>query len=150
MLRFGAILDPSGGYLGKLLPWFRRGFCFALGRALDPFAWVGLEDAVRFIEFCLENPLEGAVNVVSPEETTQEEFAHLLAASAGHRLTGRVPRWALRLGLGELSRALIDRQRVIPAKALRQGFLFRQDLPSACLVGSPLPRQEATSPALPA
>jgi hypothetical protein len=135
-LRFGAILDPSGGYLGKLLPWFRRGFCFVLGGASDPFAWIGLEDAVRFIEFCLDHPVDGPVNVVSPEETSQEEFAHLLAASMGHRLMGRLPRWALRLGLGELSRALSDRQRVVPAKAVRQGFEFRQDLLSACLRGN--------------
>lgn len=131
-LRFGAILDPGGGYLGKLLPWFRRGFCFVLGGASDPLAWVGLEDAVRLIEFCLLHPVEGPVNGVAPEPLTQEEFARLLAAAVGRRLRGRIPGWMLRLGLGELSRALLDRQDVVPAKALQEGFLFRQDLLSAC------------------
>jgi uncharacterized protein len=138
-LRFGAVLDPSGGYLGTLLPWYRRGLGFVFGGAADPFAWVGMEDALRSIEFCLEAPIEGPVNVVSPEPTTQEDFARLLSASRGHRLTGRIPRWALRLGLGELARALIDRQEVAPAKLLRQGFRFRQDLSAACLQGYSMP-----------
>lgn len=133
MLRFGAILGPGGGYLGKLLPWFRRGFSFVLGREEDPLAWIGLEDAVGLIAFCLEQPVEGPVNGVSPEPVTQGEFAHLLAAGVGRRLKGRIPGWMLRLGLGELSRALLDRQNVLPAKALQQGFLFRQDFLAACL-----------------
>ena len=149
VLRFGSILDPGGGYLGKLLPWFRRGFAFVLGGALDPFPWVGLGDAVRFVEFCLEHPIEGPVNVTSPEETTQEEFTRLLAAASAHRLRGRIPRWALRLGLGELARALIDRQRVTPAQALRHRFVFRQDLASACLAGAVATPEERSVPAIP-
>lgn len=146
MLRFGAILHPAGGLLGRLLPWHRRGICFVLGDASAPVPWIGREDAVRLIEFCLDKPLEGPVNAISPEPTTQEELARLLAASQGRRLSGRFPRWALRLALGELARAVTDRQHVVPFKALRHGFSFRQDLLSACLDGSggdSSPRDEA-------
>lgn len=134
-LRFGAILGPSGGYLGKLVPWFERGFGFVLGEAEAPLAWVGLEDAVRFVEFALERPVAGAVNVAAPEEVTQGEFARLLAASLGRRLAGRLPNWVLRLGWGEMSRALTDRQRVVPAKALGLGFPFLQDFLASCNKG---------------
>ncbi len=130
-LRFGAILDPGGGVLSKLLPWHRRGLCFVLGGADDPFPWIGLGDALRLVEFCLAEPVSGPVNGVSPEGVTQEEFARFLSATTGHRLLGRMPGWALRLGLGEMSRALTDCQDIRPAKALRHGFHFTQDLLTA-------------------
>jgi uncharacterized protein (TIGR01777 family) len=133
LLRFGTILDRSGGYLGKVLPWFRRGACLVLGKDGDRFPWVGLGDAIRFVQFCLERPVSGPFNVVSPETLTQGEFALLLAASLGHRILGRIPGGALRLALGELSRALLDRQDISPARAVRHGFDFRQTLLEACL-----------------
>jgi uncharacterized protein (TIGR01777 family) len=133
LLRFGTILDPGGGYLARVLPWFRWGLCMQLGGESDRFPWVGLEDAIRFIQFCLETPVSGPFNVVSPEILTQGEFAHLLSASLGRRLLGRIPGGALRLLLGELSRALLDRQDISPARALGQGFDFRQTVLDACL-----------------
>src|SRR5581483_11962595 len=55
LLRFGNVLDPSGGYLGRMLPLLRRGFCFVLGDPADRFAWISLEDALRMIEFAMAN-----------------------------------------------------------------------------------------------
>lgn len=132
LLRFGAILDPRGGYLGRLLPWLHRGVRFVLGEEEASFPWVGLEDAIRFISFALESPVSGPVNVVSPDGVTQGEFARLLAASLGRRVAGRLPRWMLRLAWGEMARAITDRQAVTPAKATASGFRFQQDLLSAC------------------
>ena len=132
-LRFGAILDPNGGALTRLLPWHRLGLGFVLGGAADPFPWIGLADALRLIEYCLREPVAGPINAVSPDPVTQEDFARLLSASTAHRLLGRVPRRALWLALGELSRALTDRQRVSAARILGLGFEFRQDLAGACL-----------------
>ena len=130
MLRFGAILDPGGGVLAKLLPWHRRGLSFVLGRPEDPFPWIGLEDALRLIEFCLHESVSGPVNAVSPDVVTQEEFARYAAALTGHRLLSRLPLWTLRLLLGEMSRALTDRQTIVPEKILRLGFRFSRDLPN--------------------
>jgi hypothetical protein len=41
-LRFGTILDPSGGYLGRMLPLLRHGLCFVLGDPEDRFSWISL------------------------------------------------------------------------------------------------------------
>ncbi|HXX92022.1 MAG TPA: NAD-dependent epimerase/dehydratase family protein, partial [Planctomycetota bacterium] len=61
LLRFGAILHPSGGILARLLPWHRRGLSFILGGRQDPFPWIGLSDAVSLAQFCLEEPVAGPV-----------------------------------------------------------------------------------------
>jgi uncharacterized protein (TIGR01777 family) len=147
MLRFGAILDPGGGVLSRLLRWHRRGLSFVLGGPGDPFPWIGLEDAARLVEFCLETPLRGPVNGVSPEGVTQEEVARLLSAATGHRLLGRLPGWALRLALGEMARALVDRQRVLPAQVQRHGFVFHQDFLASCLAPEgPRPASQISAP----
>ena len=123
--RFGTILDPSGGYLGKLMPLYRRGLCFVIGRASDRFPWISLEDAIRFIERSLADPsIRGPVNVVAPGTATQGEFARAIAAWLGRHVLGRLPRTALRLALGELATAFTDSQDVRPAEAIRRGFEF--------------------------
>ena len=123
--RFGTILASSGGYLGKLMPLYRRGLCFVIGRATDRFPWVSLEDAIRFIERALIDPaIRGPVNVVAPRPATQGEFARAVATWLGRHVLGRVPRTALHLALGELATAITDSQDVRPAEALRRGFEF--------------------------
>ena len=46
-LRIANVMGMGGGFLGKLLPIYRRGACFTLGDADGSFAWVSLLDAVR-------------------------------------------------------------------------------------------------------
>ncbi len=126
LLRFGSVLDPGGGYLGKMAPLLRRGFCFVLGRGSDRFPWISREDATRLVEFAIETPgLSGPVNAVAPRTATQKEFARAAAALFRRHVLGRVPRRVLRALLGEFARAFIDSQDVRPAKALRHGFVFQ-------------------------
>lgn len=134
LLRFGTVLDPSGGYLGRMLPFLRRGLCFVLGRPRDRFSWVSLEDAVRFVAFALERPsLRGPVNVTAPRALTQGEFARTVARWLGRRVLGRLPRSALRLALGELASAFVDWQDVRPVRARAEGFRFSRTLLSEAL-----------------
>jgi hypothetical protein len=122
-LRFGTILDPSGGYLGRMLPYLRRGLCFVLGDPEDRFSWISLEDALRMTEFAMRREtVSGALNVVAPVAATQGAFARAVAAIAGRRVIGQLRAGLLRAGLGELAAAIVDVQDVAPAKALQEGF----------------------------
>ena len=122
-LRFGAILDPSGGYLGALRPFHRHGLAFVLGDPADRVSWISLLDALRMIEFAMRTPsVQGALNVTAPVAATQEALARAAAARAGRRVLGRLRTGLLRASLGELASALVDVQDVAPAKALQEGF----------------------------
>jgi uncharacterized protein (TIGR01777 family) len=122
-LRFGHILDPSGGYVGKLMPFLRHGLCFVLGHPGDRFSWISLEDALRMIEFAIRNPsVSGALNVTAPIAATQGAFARLVASLAGRRVVGRMRTGLLRACLGEFASSFVDQQEAAPAKALREGF----------------------------
>jgi NAD dependent epimerase/dehydratase family enzyme len=119
LLRFGAVLDPSGGCLGRLLPLMRRGLCFVLGDPGDRFSWISLEDGLRLLEFAMEHePLRGVLNATAPVAATQGAFARAAAALAGRRVLGRLRSRLLRRRLGVFS----DIQDVAPARALQEGF----------------------------
>jgi NAD dependent epimerase/dehydratase family enzyme len=121
ILRFGEILDPSGGYLGRMLPLMRHGVCFVMGHPEDRFAWISLEDALRLIEFAMRNDrVRGAMNAVAPVAATQGAFARAAAAIARRRLLGTLRSRFLRTRLGVLA----DIQDVAPARALQEGFGF--------------------------
>jgi NAD dependent epimerase/dehydratase family enzyme len=120
ILRFGEILDPSGGYLGRLLPLMKRGLCFVMGDPDDRFSWISLEDALRLIEFAMRKEVRGVLNAVAPVAATQGAFARAAASIAGRRVLGRLRSRRLRASLGILS----DIQDVAPARALQEGFGF--------------------------
>jgi NAD dependent epimerase/dehydratase family enzyme len=119
LLRFGAVLDPSGGCLGRLLPLMRRGLCFVLGDPGDRFSWISLEDGLRLLEFAMEREsLRGVLNVTAPVAATQGAFARATARLAGRRVLGRLRSRFLRRTLGVFS-DILD---VAPARALQEGF----------------------------
>jgi uncharacterized protein len=124
-LRMGNVMDPSGGFLGKLLPLYRAGGCFVLGDAGASIAWISLLDAVRLIAFAVEDEaLRGPLDVVAPHCITQHTLAKTLAPRIGARVRGRIPAGLLRCVLGEFASALIDDQNVLPTKALDARFKF--------------------------
>ena len=133
-LRLGNVMDPSGGFLGGLLPLFQRGACFVLGDPEAQVSWISLEDAVRLIGFALENDaIRGPLNVVSPATVSQRSLAQTLAARLGKKVRGNLPAPALRGLLGEFSAALLDDQNVTPERALAAGFHFTHPAWRSCL-----------------
>jgi NAD dependent epimerase/dehydratase family enzyme len=121
LLRFGAVLDPSGGCLGRLLPLMRRGLCFVLGDPGDRFSWISLEDGLRLLEFAMEHDsVRGVLNATAPVAATQGAFARAAAALAGRRVLGRLRSRLLRRRLGVFP----DIQDAAPARALQEGFAY--------------------------
>jgi NAD dependent epimerase/dehydratase family enzyme len=69
---------------------------------------------------------------VAPHTLNYNELSRLLGRVMRRPSWIRVPTWALRLVLGEMSAVVLDGQRAIPQKLLDLGFSFRfPDLESA-------------------
>ena len=133
-LRIGNVLDPAGGYLGGLLPVYRLLGGVQLGNPDAAISWIAREDAVRLIVFALANDRWfGPLNVTSPAPVTQREFTAELALALHRRVIARLPPRLLETTLGEFSRALLDDQRILPAKAAAAGFPFAHPSLRACL-----------------
>jgi uncharacterized protein len=144
--RFGIVLSPSGGALGKQLPLFRRGLGAVLGDGTAPLPWVAIDDAVAALQLLLTAPLAGAFNVTAPQPVTQAEFAAELARALGRRAWLRVPATALRLVLGELADELLSGVRVLPARLEAAGFRFRYPTLPAALAHLVHSDREAAAP----
>lgn len=133
-LRIGNVLHPSGGYLGGLLPVFRLLGCMQVGNPDAAISWIARADAVRLIAFALANDRwYGPLHLTAPAPVTQREFTTELALALNRRVIARLPPWVLEAALGEFSRALLDDQRIVPAKAAAAGFSFKHPNLRDCL-----------------
>ena len=125
-LRFGVVLDPSGGALKKMLPPFRAGVGGRVGSGKQYWSWITRDDAIRAIDHALNNDsVRGPVNVVSPTPVRNSEFTQALARVLHRPAIFPVPRFALRLLVGEMAdAALLASARVIPQRLQQTGFQF--------------------------
>lgn len=133
--RFGAVLDPGGGMLARLLPPFRLGLGGAIADGTAWLSWITLEDAVGALTAALlKDRLSGPVNTVAPEPVTNREFTRALAAVLRRPAVLPLPAAAVRLLFGEMGTTLLlASQRCLPAKLTRAGHAFKHPEITAAL-----------------
>jgi uncharacterized protein (TIGR01777 family) len=132
--RFGVVLSPAGGALGKMLLPFRLGLGTQMGRGTQWASWISIDDAVGAIHHALKTDgLRGPVNATAPNPVTNRDFTRTLGRVLRRPTPLRLPAAALRLALGEMAEeTLLASARVLPAGLLRSGYEFRHpDLETA-------------------
>ena len=127
LLRTGIVLSPEGGALAKMLPPFRMFVGGALGSGKQWMSWVHMEDEVGLIRHLLNSEsLQGPVNATAPAPVTNREFSKTLGRVLGRPAILPVPALALKLLMGEMAQELLlDGQKVMPRRALADGYRFR-------------------------
>jgi len=145
-LRFGVILNATGGALAKMLTPFKLGVGGVIGDGRQWMSWITLDDAAGVIGYALaDETLRGPANVVAPQPVTNREFTETLGRVLRRPTMFPVPAFVLRLALGEMADALLlSSQRVEPAKLFASGYQFRfPKLEGALrhLLGKQAPRQ---------
>lgn len=124
--RFGAILDPSGGMLGKLQGPFRRGFGAVLGSGKQWMSWIGLDDVIKAIYYVISTShLRGAINFCTNHPVRNEEFTQQFAEAFQRKARLRMPAPMLRLIFGDIAEELmLVSAKVKPQVLLESGFTF--------------------------
>lgn len=131
-VRMGTVLDGRDGALPIMLIPYRLGIGGPLGGGQQHFPWVSALDAARAFEFMLNYEVHGAVNLCSPQLTTNKQFNDALGRALHRPAFIPVPGFALKLLLGGFSAELLADQAAIPAKLSEFGFTWSQpDMPSA-------------------
>jgi uncharacterized protein (TIGR01777 family) len=144
LLRFGIVLSPAGGALGRMLPPFRLGVGGPLGSGRQYMSWVAIDDVVGAIHHAMmTEALAGPVNATAPQPVTSRVFATTLGRVLDRPAVVPVPAPALRLVFGEMADvALLGSTRVLPARLQESGYAFRYpELEGALrfLLGRPAP-----------
>ncbi|MEZ4273629.1 MAG: TIGR01777 family oxidoreductase [Myxococcota bacterium] len=125
-LRIGVVMGQGGGALQRMLPPFRLGVGGRLGHGRQWFSWIHLDDLTGLISQAISSPdWSGTFNATAPNPVTNTELTRSLGEAVGRKTPFPVPGVALRLILGEAANALLGGQKVIPQRALQQGFVFK-------------------------
>jgi uncharacterized protein (TIGR01777 family) len=126
IFRFGVVLAKDGGPLKKMLLPFRFGAGGPIGSGQQWMSWVDRDDVLRAIEWAIDHPeVRGTYNITAPEPVRNRDFARALGRSIHRPSFMPTPAFALRLLFGEMAdEILLGGQRVVPARATREGFTF--------------------------
>ena len=124
-LRLGIVFSTRGGALPKLMQPTSIGLGAALGAGEQWQSWIHIEDLVRAIIHSLNASSEGVYNVVSPHPEKAFEISERLARVMKRPFwLKRSPEFIIKLLLGEMSEMVLQSQKVIPERLLKEGFEF--------------------------
>jgi len=126
IFRFGVVLARDGGALQKMLLPFRLGIGGPIGSGNQWMSWVDREDVLRAVEWAIDRPeVRGTYNITAPEPLRNRDFSRALGRALHRPSFMPVPGFMLRLIFGDMAdEAMLGGQRVIPARATREGFTF--------------------------
>ncbi|WP_254460411.1 TIGR01777 family oxidoreductase [Xanthomonas sacchari] len=125
LVRTGVVLGRDGGALARMLLPFRFGMGGRMGDGRQWMSWIHRDDQVGLLLWLLQHGGEGAYDATAPAPATNAAFAQQLAATLHRPALVPMPAAALRLAFGEMADLLLGSQRVLPARAQREGYLFR-------------------------
>ncbi len=127
LVRIGIVLSTKGGALAKMLPSYKLRIGTYFGNGAQFYAWIHIDDACRALQFCLENPnLQAIYNATAPAPVSNYDLAQSIAQAMQKKcLLLPVPRFALRLALGEMSSVVTTSTRALPTALLAEGFPFQ-------------------------
>jgi uncharacterized protein len=133
-LRIGLVLGTEGGFITRMLTPFEFGLGGPLGSGRQWMSWIERDDLIRLIAHVTASlKIAGPINATAPIPVTNNKFTEELARRLHRPALFRIPDALLRrLGGDFASELLLGGQRVLPNKALSDGFVFRhQTLRSA-------------------
>ena len=134
MLRIGLVVGRDGGFLSRLLTPFEFGLGGPLGSGTQWMSWIERDDLVRLVAHVIaKDDLSGPINATAPLPVRNLTFTAELARCLHRPALVRIPASLLRRVGGDFAdELLLGGQRVLPNKALSNGFVFRyQSLRSA-------------------
>lgn len=125
-VRFATVLGRESGAFPLMARPARFGLGAKFGDGKQWMSWIHVQDLVKLLIFAATNKsVADVLNGASPEPVRNGEFTKALGAALHKPAVFSVPRFALRLGLGEMSEMLLGSQRVLPEAALAAGFTYQ-------------------------
>ncbi|WP_372794159.1 TIGR01777 family oxidoreductase [Lutibacter sp.] len=127
IFRTGIVLSNEGGAFQKISKPIKLGLGTALGSGKQYMPWIHIEDLCNMYVKAIENiELNGIYNAVAPEHITNSELTKSIARAIQKPLwMPNIPRFILKIALGELAVILLEGSRVSSEKIVTTGFKFK-------------------------
>ena len=124
--RFGIVLGEKGGALGQMIPLFKKFIGGPIGSGQQWFSWVHIKDLAEAFAFLMKHPeISGPVNLCSPNPVKNRGLAKALGKALHRPSFMPAPAFMIKLVLGEFGSIILEGQRVLPRRLLKQGFTFK-------------------------
>jgi len=124
-LRIGIVLDTKSG---ALPPFILAGHLMGrqLGDGKQWIPWIHNDDVSGALRYLMENDtLSGIFNITAPHPMQNRDFMWTLTAVLSRPSLFPVPAFALKIAMGEMSKTVLDSQRILPQALLDGGYTFR-------------------------
>lgn len=124
-IRIGMVLSPDGGALPELIKPISNYVGAAFGNGRQWQSWIHISDLARMFLFAVKNQLSGVYNGVSPNPVTNQKMIKEIAEVLNKPIIlPNIPRFIMKIVLGEMSYLLFASQRVSSKKVAEEGFSF--------------------------
>lgn len=124
--RAAVVLARKGGLFPLMALPVRLFFGGKLGNGTQAVPWIHLVDLVRAMSFMLQNETSrGPYNLIAPSPTSNAEFMQEVARAMHRPYWFHVPKFLLKLPLGEMSILITEGRYSQPRRLLEDGFAFQ-------------------------
>ena len=125
-IRIGLVLAEKGGALPEITKPIRFGAGAAFGSGEQWQSWIHVEDLAALFVYALQNNFEGVYNGVAPNAVSNKELTQIAAHVLSRPLLlPNIPKFPMKLVLGEMHILLFESQRVSSQKIETEGFHFK-------------------------
>jgi len=124
-IRIGLVLAKDGGALPEIVKPIKIGAGAAFGDGKQWQSWIHVQDLASIFMYALKHQLEGVYNGVAPNAVTNKELTKVAASVLQKPLIlPNIPKFVMKLALGEMHMLLFESQRVSSQKIENKGFHF--------------------------
>lgn len=125
-LRIGLVLSKYGGVLSQMVKPIKMGMGAPFGSGMQMQSWIHIKDLAEIFLFVMNKHLKGVYNAVAPNPVTNKEFIKAIAETCDvPLLLPNIPKFMLKLLLGEMHTLLLDSQNVSSNKIQAEGYHFQ-------------------------
>lgn len=125
LTRFGVILGKKKGALPMMTLPYKLFGGGKIGKGTQWLSWIHIQDVARAVSFCMkEKNIQGPVNFTAPNPVQMDTFGKTIGAVMKRPHWFPVPPFLLKTALGEMSILVLEGQKVLPSKLMKEEFTF--------------------------
>jgi uncharacterized protein (TIGR01777 family) len=125
VFRIGLVLGKEAKTIKNLITPFKLGLGGKVGSGKQAFPFIHEKDLLDVFVWAIENLNENKIfNLVAPQQITNSEFTQTFARKIKRPAFIPIPRFMIKLILGEASSLLLESPKVTPQNLLDAGYNF--------------------------